>query len=434
MYRPLPSHACLRVLIVAPSSALGSWDDELRLENQRLVHLGGKDTITRKQELFTSITRARGNKPLWVLINKEAFLWLPEIAKMDWDVVILDESTFIKSVKAKVTKFFLENFRDVPHRWILTGMPNPESEMEFWPQMAFLHGSFMKCGAFHNFKFRYFDPPDETNDDYHPKPGALDDILAAVSDRASILRWQDIGVQVPRTEETRHVEFDDETQEIYEQIEKEWAFGDDETDFAVTQYTWLRQLCGGCHDGKMLWRGKLDALIELLTGELAKEPVVVWFNYNPELHAAINECHSRKISATAIWGGIHVRERERRVREWDAGQHRVLLAQQAVASMGTKLSHSDTAIYYSEPVGHLASEQTRDRILTMEKSGVLIIHLLVKKTIDEDVRRLLCEKSLQTNTQLERAVRLATKARLQKEGSHDALANQTMAAQLPLRP
>ena len=215
------------------------------------------------------------------------------------------------------------------------------------------------------------------------------------------------------------------------QIEKEWAFGDDETDFAVTQYTWLRQLCGGCHDGKMLWRGKLDALVELLTGELAKEPVVVWFNYNPELHAAINECHSRKISATAIWGGIHVRERERRIREWDAGTHRVLLAQQAVASMGTKLSHSDTAIYYSEPVGHLASEQTRDRILTMEKSGVLIIHLLVKKTIDEDVRRLLCEKSLQTNTQLERAVRLATKARLQKEGSH-AVETQTMAAQLSL--
>ena len=108
-----------------------------------------------------------------------------------------------------------------------------------------------------------------------------------------------------------------------------------------------------------------------------------------------------------------------------------LKAQQAVASMGTKLSHSDTAIYYSEPVGHLASEQTRDRILTMEKSGVLILHLLVKKTIDEEVRRLLTEKSLQTSTQLERAVRLAAKARLQKEGSH-VVENQTMAAALAL--
>jgi len=141
LYVPQDPKQGLKVLIIAPNSTLTSWEDELTLEGiGDPVHLAGK----RADRLAKLV--GPGN---WFLINPEGCIPIKDntasgvfcelLADHPWDVVLLDESTFIKNPNTKITKFLLNNFRDVPHRWILTGTPNPEGPLDFFSQFKFLN-------------------------------------------------------------------------------------------------------------------------------------------------------------------------------------------------------------------------------------------------------------------------------------------------------
>jgi len=396
-------------LVVAPSSAFGGWQKDLDLEGETSVTLLTARKKAKRVELLKEDSK-------WTLINKEGFLAVPEIAQVDWDAVILDESTFIKNPKAKVTRFFLKHFRDVPHRWILTGMPNPETDLNFWCQLAFLDGHFMKCRSYWDFRVRHYIPG--AFNDWVPKITTADQVQKAVGMRCFIQRRKDTGMDRRVVTEVRQVELPPEIRKTYVGVENDYALNDElETKWSVTQYSWLRQLCGGFADGDYIWTGKMQELLSLLKGELAHEPVVVWFNYNNELHRAAKTLTENGIMNTVLFGGVPLEERERRRQAFQSGKVRVILLQQAVAQMGMDLSRADTAIYYSEPVSHLASRQTRDRIVNLNKNGqLLILYLLAENTVDEDVHELVNTKRLTSGLSLSKALQHAMRRRRSSDG------------------
>ena len=119
-----------KILIVAPYSALYSWSIELELEQeQNTIELYG----SRNERLQVLDDQYATGK--WFLLNKEGHRILPEIADFSFDIVVIDESTFIKAPYStrkgsQVTRFYCQNFRDAMHRYILTGTPAPESELD----------------------------------------------------------------------------------------------------------------------------------------------------------------------------------------------------------------------------------------------------------------------------------------------------------------
>lgn len=415
-YTPLDPELGLRVLVVAPGSALGSWESELKQEGASAVWLTGTKKKRRESLAFTFDRKASRREFLFALINKEGWIALPEIAAKRWDVVICDESTFLKNPTAKVTKFFAKYFRDVPHRWILTGTPCPEGEHEYFCQLQFLRGGAFGFTRYWDFRAHYMEP--------HPcgygwilKPGAPDHLRRVVGKTCHILRRKDAGLERKKIYERRELELPKEIRKIYDRAEESMILEApgigviSSTKWITTSWGWLRQLCGGFAQDRLVWDGKIKELLALLQGELAREKVVVWCCYNREITSIIDALRINRISCN-WWNGLirpEMREATRKIFQTKKDP-RVLVLQQATAQTGMDLSIADTAIYYSSPPGQLARSQTEDRILSIKKtSPLLYLDLTVKDSVDVDVLEVLKEKIALSDLSLSRA--LAAKMR-----------------------
>lgn len=390
-----------KVLVVCPVSAIGSWMEELELEGEAFVVLRG----TRKQRREQIYD---GKECNWFLLNKEGYQSIPELATLPWDVVVWDESHWIKNPKAHVTRFYLQNFRRTKHRWVLTGTPNPEHDLEFVCQMLFLNGAFCDQKDYWKFRTEYFKPgPFHT---WIAKPGARETMQKELAEKSFIMKRKDAGMEKQKIYETRYIEMPKDIRKIYDDFENDFEANINgesyKTIWATQRYIWLRRLCGGFVDkdkDEMVWGGKFVELKNLLEGELKREQVVVWFSFNQELDEISELLQGARINNVTMTGATKQEIRESYRRSFNQGKIRVLLVQQAVAQAGMNLSGADTAIYYSEPTGLTATQQTEDRILSMNKSGPLLyIRLIVRDTVDEDNRRALSVKGLRSDTVLSR--------------------------------
>lgn len=393
----------LPVLVVAPSGAIGSWESELTSEGEDFITLDGTTT---EKLLKLSFDRD------WYLTNKESHLTIGnELAAKNWKAVIIDEA-FLRNPKAKVTKFYVSHFRNVAHRWQLAGRPNPENDLEFFSQMQWLDGRAFGYSNYWQFRAaRYTQIPE--SHDWLPKYGTQTLIRQTVGRRACIMSRKDANVEPEKTKMTRYLEFPKTVDLQYRQIENYFELPDGKTTvWSTTKYQWLRQLCGGFIEQHMVWNGKLVELLYLIKTELKDQQVVVWFNYNHEIQYVHNLLCDSKISNCIIWGEEARPEREQNRIAFQKQRFQVCLVQQACAQEGADLSAADTAIFYSEPTGTLASIQTEDRIVNLNKSTALLyIYLTVKKTVDEDLRRALQSKRFTSNTTLNLALRAALEER-----------------------
>jgi SNF2 family DNA or RNA helicase len=402
LYKPTNPSIGLRILVVAPSSALPDWETELRTERQKdVVYLQG--SRENRLDLLTEEHR-------WNLINKEGWMVVPEIADVEWDAVIIDESTVIKNVRSQITKFYLNNFQDVPHRWALSGLPNPESDLEFWAQMAWLDGGWaFGSGNFYAFRNTWFDK-ERWGYGWIPKKGVLQDMHDEVGQRAFVMTRQEAGLDVPKVYERRYLELPSKLRRAYTTAEKEFLLEykdrvKDSTFNRIVTYTWCRQMCSGFIGKRRVWSGKEKELLDLLQGNLSRQAVVVWFAYNRELSRAMRALHKAGIKADAMVGTISKKRRKNTQRAFQRGRFRVLCAQIKCADRGVNLSRASAAIYYSNSPSCEQRVQTEDRILKAgEDDPLLYIDLVVQGTVDEDLSLSLRGKKERSQRALNRAL------------------------------
>lgn len=68
-----------------------------------------------------------------------------------YNVLILDESHYVKNKNAKRTKAIMKLARKTPHVFLLTGTPAPNKPVELWTQLSML----MRIGTYTSFTHRY---------------------------------------------------------------------------------------------------------------------------------------------------------------------------------------------------------------------------------------------------------------------------------------
>jgi len=402
----------LRILIIAPNSALQSWADEGYGEGWNVARIEGAKA-KRIKGLVAGFNGTGTTQRTLFLLNKEAWKSLQEIAMLPWDAVVADESIFLKNATAGVTKFFLKYFRDVPHRWILNGTPCPEGEEEYFCQIAFLRGGAFGFTKYWDFKIHYMRP--------HPagfgwimKPGAADVIRRAVGSSCYVLRRKDAGMDRVKIYERRVITMPPEIEKTYIKAELtfmlSWSDSEDDpealkTKWSVVVWHWLRRLCGGFIKSDLAWPGKINELTEILTTTLRQEQVVVWCCYNEEVAHIISTLRKKRINADGWTGKTKMPLRRSMEAKFRKKGIRVLVLQQATAQTGMDLSVADTAIYFSTPPGQMARMQTEDRILNLNKQGSLLyIDLVVADSVDVDVLATLKEKIKNSDLSLTRAL------------------------------
>ena len=425
----------LRVLIVAPESALDGWEEALDIfdEHDRVRLTGSRERRFRLlDECHT-----------WTLMNKDGWRSVPEVGgrthcrrcngkrKVDgepcwacrrtglvlsiynprWDAVVWDESFWLKNPQAQITKFFLGNFRDVLHRWSTTGTPNPENDLDFWTQLAWLDGGAFGCRNYWQFRARYFKPTWDRK--WQIRNMKYRDMLAQeVSRRAYVMDRATAGMYDVKMKQKRIIELPPKMRKVYDTASKEFLLEamdgsiKERTLFSGAAWRWLRGITCGFVGDDLVWKGKLKELADLLTGEFAREQVVVWCNYHPELNAVYHWLRDSDISCTRISGRTSSKNRTLRRKRFQKKKVRVLIAMQAAENAGSNFSVADTAIYFSNNPSFVMRTQSEDRLLHFKKKRpIMLIDLVVKSTVDEDVRDLLVDKSWRSQTTFNKALR-----------------------------
>lgn len=387
LYTPRNSGQGLRILIVAPSSALQSWLDDLDMEGEEdIAILVGKraERISRLQEMRR-----------WNLINREGFLWLPQIAAIPWDCVIVDESQALKNPTAKISKFFARQFRNVPHRWIMTGTPDPESREDYFQQFKFLHGSFMGETNFWKWRERFFNPPDPRFREkrWTAKSGAAAAIRKYIARVSLRIRKEDIapGIFTRAIHEKRVIDLPPKWRVRYDKMESLFIDEDSsgnlrrETKSIGEMRAWLHDLADGFIDGEIAHKLKFIELKRLFD-DLRGESIVVWFARNQALRYAESFLQGFGIDCVGILGATPLPDRLHEFKAFRAGRRRALLLQCAIAETGINLSEASAAIYFSRPWSLQMNLQTEERIQAISrKSAPLILDILAGDTVDEDV-------------------------------------------------
>ena len=383
----------LRVLLVMPGSCIRSWIVTLEEEGQAYASIALMDK-KKRLNLLATVPDHPGN--IWIITNKEAHLAVPAMAAIDWDAVVLDESPFIRNPRSKASKYYVGNFRRVPTRLILTGTPNPESDLDYYQQLKFLGHNLLGATDYWQFRARYFN---EVDYDWHPKPGVREAIRSWLSKVAFTLRRKDVQMEVKKVPELRLITMPPDIKKLYKQLEKEFFVEFEgatvETKTEAAKWGYLRQFCDGVIEDKLVWDGKIKELISLLEGELKGESVVVWFVYNEPMKRCHEALLKAGISSQWLSGEHDVSQRLKVATDFSRKKFRVLCCQTKIATYGEDFSVADTAIFYGLPAGNLERMQVEDRIIHLDKvdkKGVLVIDLVAEGTVDDDLYELSAQK------------------------------------------
>lgn len=388
-----------RILVVCPTSAFEGWIHEFRAEHipESRIHWLQGSTAQRMS--------AADSGPGWYLTNYEI---LPRLglrfAVMDWDGIVLDESTRIRNPKAQITKLLTRAYADIDYRAVLTGLPNPESSMDYFEQMRFLHGNFL---GFHNFwAFRYV-LFKQIGYEWEPKGGTRDKIKTAVHNSAFVLSAKQAGLGNRLIYEQRYVDPTPQINAHMRQVKKDFKFEHLETKWAIVREIWLARLAGGFSpdqdNPQLLTDVKMRELWTLISGELKNQQLVVWFRFNEEVRATAQYLASRGVDIGVMMGGTAQHQRLELQQWFRSGRIRVLLMQTATGKggMGLDLSAASTAIYYSNHYEYEMRAQSEKRIehpIKRASAGLLIIDLLMRGTIDEDAYAVLRDKRVEAKS------------------------------------
>jgi SNF2 family DNA or RNA helicase len=376
-----------KVLVVAPLDVLPGmqWEDEIKQESKRPVHIWPNE----KKDAW--LTAASSSTVGWFGINYEAVRNRPEILDLDWDGIILDESTKIRNPKAQITKLLLRNTDHIEHRAILSGLPNPESPLDLFCQMKFLHGTFLGFENYWAFRQSKFN---QIGYMWFPRKGVVEQIKKAIHSQCFIRSQRQVGMGNKKVCERRYVYMTPAQARLQKEIEREFTAGQYSTKWAPVQQTWLARLAGGFAPGlEMLTDNKLRLLKQIIIEEKPKEQIVVWFRFTSEIKAAYAMLQKAKVSCKVIRGRTPKKKRPIIQRKFHAGTYRVLLMQVKVGQYGLNLACANTAIYYSNAWDHEVRSQSMQRIEhMMKKVPLLYIDLITKNSVDEAVLDALQEK------------------------------------------
>lgn len=381
-----------KTLIVAPTTTLNSWMDELEAEGLSYFNLTAVPVLSRALHLILSSHQ-------FMLLNYDTVARLERFIEASrFDAIVLDESVQIKGHQNKWTKALLRICDAVRLKACLSGLPTPQSWGDLWAQLAFLgDGYCMGRSNFFSWRKKY-----ATKIGYgyeYIGEGALA-IKREFHDKAFVLTRQQAGVIQEPTNQKRVGDLSPKQRAVYDSIVKTWEVPGltcdeptETTKYSLVVVSWLRRLCGGHLPGMSIGSWKYEELLKIATEELPKDKLVVWCAFNDEIKAIGTLLRSKGVATSTMDGTTKKTERRVLMKEFQEGKTRVIVVQQKLGKYGIRLDAADTAIYFSNSYSLDERLQSRDRIIDIRKTRPLLyIDFVTKDTVEEDLMEALNEK------------------------------------------
>jgi SNF2 family DNA or RNA helicase len=390
-----------RVLVTAPLSILGVWDEEFQkfaAFDYALAVLSGSGA--RKADTLRHMTGA----PLQVAVVNYESAWRLEQEITAWkpDLIIADEGHKIKTHNTAVSKAMHRLGARAAYRLLLTGTVITNKAIDVFSQYKFLNPGIFG-NSFYAFRNRYFDMVgygQHTPVMKRSKERELTERLHSIAFRATKAECLDLPAI---TDIVRTVELEPAAMRVYRDLVKDSYAELGQTEVTatniLTRLLRLSQLTGGFLGGddgaaQVISKAKLDALADILDeAQQEGKKLVIIARFVPEIRAICKLLEKQQIGYSCIMG--EVKDREEQVSRFQTDPDiQVFVGQIATAGLGITLTAASIEVFYSTDYSMSNHEQAKARIHRVgQRENCTYIYLAAKGTVDEKVLAALRDKA-----------------------------------------
>ena len=429
-YRYAREHRLMRTLILGPVIVMENWKREFamhsKIKPQDIVILKGAGK--KRLRVFEQATIDRRTmtltQPRIILTNYEA-MQMEDLVNLikSWEpeILICDESHRLKNHASKRAKKVVQIADYCKHRYILTGTPILNSEMDVFNQFRILDGGKTFGKNFWVFRNQYF--VDE-NSGWSNKPNhfakyiAREDTYIELRDliykkALRVLKEECLDLP-PFVRKTIEVPMGKEQMRLYKEMRDEYlTYIKDElhqiekspavmAQVAITKALRLQQIASGyakTEDGEEVQlkdNPRLEAISDLLDELTPNHKVIIWATFQVNYKQLSYLCKKKGIKYVELHGKVPKGKREENQNSFRSDpETRVIIANQGAAGIGINLVEASYSIYYSRNFSlehDLQSEARNYRGGSERHKKVTRIDLVSPDTIDETVLEALARK------------------------------------------
>jgi len=391
-----------KILIIAPLRvAKFVWPSEIKkwdhLKNLKCTVITGSKKAREKA--------LESDSPIHV-VNKENVVWLvDEMAKTrqwPYDCVVIDEASSFKNPKSKRFKALRQALHKIDHLIELTGTPASNGLMDVWAQIHLLDQGERLGRTMTRYKETYFHS-DYMGWVFTPKEGAKEQIYSRLQDVCLTMAKEDYLELPPVNINTIYLDVENNIKSQYDELERTFVLEIQDETITASQAAVLSnkllQFCGGAvYDENRnivdIHDIKIKALSDIVE-EMAGEPLMVVYNYQHE--------KSRLLSAFPSATVLNTKVDETK---WNLREIPLMLVQPQSVGHGLNLqAGGNNLVWFSMTWDLELYEQLNGRLDRQgQTKPVFIHHLVLRDTIEENVLRMLSDKSI-TQTELLNAMK-----------------------------
>ncbi|MHB1155017.1 MAG: DEAD/DEAH box helicase [Eubacteriales bacterium] len=391
-----------KMLIVAPLSILGVWDDEFAKFanfNYNLSILSGSGA--KKTEALRNMI---GQTLQIAVINYES-AWRLEKELLAWDAdfIVADEGHKIKTHNIAAAKSMHRLGAKARYRLLLTGTVITNKALDIFSQYKFINSTVFGT-SFYTFRNRYF---------YMTGYGNHTPVLKKTMESELTKRMHSIAFRATKadcldlpetTDIIQKVDLETHAMDIYnslvEESYAELSRGEVTVTNVLTKLLRLSQLTGGFIGNdenakvEQVSNIKLKALEDIIdSASNENKKLVVIARFVPEINAICMLLEKKSIKYSLIKGGV--KDREEQVSQFQTNPEiYVFVGQIATAGLGITLTAANIMVFYSLDYSMSNFEQAKARIHRVgQKNVCTYIYLAAKGTVDEKVLEALKSKA-----------------------------------------
>lgn len=398
-----------KVLVVAPLRvARDTWSAEIE-KWEHLKNLRYSVVTGTAQERISALCIPADI----YIINRENVQWLVEESGLifDFDMAVIDELSSFKNHQSKRFRAFMKVRPKMKRIVGLTGTPASNGLMDLFAEFKLLDMGERLGRLIGQYRNAYFQP-DKRNGmviySYKPLPNAERQIYDKISDITISMKAAD-HLKMPELISSEYtVQLSENEKEKYDRLKKDLIFSTEDNEVtaanAASLSNKLSQMANGAvysddesvieiHDRKL---DALEDIIESMNGK----PLLVAYWFKHDLERIRKQFDVREIKSSDD------------ISDWNSGKIPVALIHPASAGHGLNLqSGGSTLVWFGLTWSLELYQQTNARLWRQGQTAdtVVIQHIIVKGTIDEQIM-----KALKTKDTTQAALITAVKAEVHK--------------------
>lgn len=436
-----------RALIICPRQVRYNWEIELdrfaTAPGQVQVVRGGQ--VTRLKQLVHGLTpKPRSVFTAVVASYDSVAASIEHFQKVPWDLIILDESHYIKSSKTERWRALRLLREKSKSRMVLTGTPIGNSPMDLWSQLEFLGEGLSGFSSFNAFK-SFHGVYEEVGQGIQKLVGLKN--VPLLQERLSRISFsiskEEAGLKLPdKLYDVIEVEMTPIQREIYSKVASEMAIKIESAlsgvvnEMVVSHVLTMLLRLAQITSGHVVWdpiideegnikvdkrieripgeNPKIDAVVELLTAEDydPKGKMIIWCCFVEDIVALHERLESLNIKHGLYYGAVSQNDRDEVAKAFNNDpEMKVIIINPQCGGEGLDLigynkldpEHSETyvnrEIFFSQNWSSILRAQAEDRAHRRgARVPVQITDLVVPGSIDDEIRRRVKDKQVMADS------------------------------------